>query len=59
MTFSENVLDQSDANGHNSRTFAHAIVNLHSVSTADFLGEYGDLQGERVDAGELLVWLGY
>jgi hypothetical protein len=59
MTFTDSVLDQTDANGQISWSFAHAIVNLHSVSTADFLGEYGELQGERVDAGELLVWLGY
>jgi hypothetical protein len=58
MTFSENILDLSDANGTISWTFAHAIADLHSV-TREFLGEYAGLKGERVDAGELLVWLGY
>jgi hypothetical protein len=59
MTFSENILDQADANGQISWSFAWALANLHAVSTADFLGEYGGLQGELIDAGELLVWLGY
>ena len=59
MTFSENILDQADANGQISWCFPWALANLHAVSTADFLGEYGGLQGELIDAGELLVWLGY
>jgi hypothetical protein len=59
MTFSENILNLSDANGTISWSFAWALANLHSISTADFLGEYAGLKGERVDAGELLVWLGY
>jgi len=60
MTFSENVLDQSDANGTISWTFAHAIADLHSV-TRDFLVEYAAFAavGDRIDAGEYLVWLGY
>jgi hypothetical protein len=57
MTFSENILDLSDANGQISFTFAHAIADLHSV-TRDFLQEYA-AAGDRVDAGEFLVWLGY
>jgi hypothetical protein len=61
MTFSENILDQADANGQISWSFAWALANLHAVSTADFLGEYAAFAavGDRVDAGELLVWLGY
>jgi len=60
MTFSENVLDQADANGQISFTFAHAIADLHCL-TREFLQEYAAFAavGERVDAGELLVWLGY
>lgn len=58
MTFASNVLQQSDANGTISWTFAHAIADLHSA-TREFWAEYGVMQGERVDAGELLVWLGY
>jgi hypothetical protein len=60
MTFSENILDQADANGQISFTFAHAIADLHCL-TADFLQEYAAFAavGERIDAGELLVWLGY
>jgi hypothetical protein len=52
MTFTDSVLNLSDANGQISWTFAHAL--------ADFLVEYANFsKGERVDAGELLVWLGY
>jgi hypothetical protein len=60
MTFSENVLALSDANGTISWTFAHAIADLHCL-TADFLQEYAAFAavGDRVDAGEYLVWLGY
>lgn len=58
MTFTDSVLDQSDANGQISWSFACAIAALHSL-TPQFLGEYAALIDERVDAGELLVWLGY
>jgi hypothetical protein len=58
MSFTESVLDQSDANGQISWTFASAIAALHSL-TPEFLAEYAALFDERVDAGELLVWLGY
>ena len=59
MTFTANVLNQSDANGQISWTFAHCLTNLHGISTAEFLAEYAALEGERVDAGEFLSWLGY
>jgi hypothetical protein len=59
MTFTANVLNQSDANGQISWSFAWALANLHAISTDDFLGEYGGLKGDRIDAGEFLVWLGY
>jgi hypothetical protein len=60
MTFSENVLNCADENGQISWTFAHAIADLHSV-TAAFLVEYAAFAavGDRIDAGEYLVWLGY
>ena len=60
MTFTENILDQADENGQISFTFAHAIADLHSV-TRDFLIEYAAFAavGERIDAGELLNWMGY
>lgn len=58
-TFTANVLNQSDANGQISWTFAHALADLHCL-TADFLEDYASIsKGERVDAGEFLVWLGY
>ena len=60
MTFAASVLNQSDANGQISWTFAHAIADLHGL-TADFLQEYAAhaAVGDRVDAGEFLVWMGY
>ena len=58
MTFSENVLDQADNNGQISWSFAYRIAAVHSV-VETFLGEYATLSGQRIDAGELLVWLGY
>ena len=60
MTFAANVLNQADANGQISFTFAHAIADLHCL-TAEFLQEYAAFAavGDRVDAGEFLVWLGY
>jgi len=33
-------------------------ADLHSC-LYDFRKDYGHLQGERIDAGELLTWLGY
>ena len=59
MTFTDSVLNLTDANGQISWTFAHALADLHCL-TADFLVEYANFsKGERVDAGEFLVWLGY
>jgi hypothetical protein len=60
MTFTANVLNQSDANGQISFTFAHALADLHCL-TAEFLQEYAAFAavGDRIDAGEFLVWLGY
>jgi hypothetical protein len=60
MTFTENVLALTDENGQISFTFAHAIAKMHSV-TRDFLVEYAAFAavGDRIDAGEFLVWLGY
>jgi hypothetical protein len=58
-TFTDAVLDQSDENGQISWTFAHALADLHCL-TADFLEEYANIsKGQRIDAGELLHWLGY
>jgi hypothetical protein len=60
MTFTASVLNQSDANGQISFSFAYAIADLH-CETREFLQEYAAFAavGERVDAGEFLVWLGY
>jgi hypothetical protein len=33
-------------------------ADLHSC-LYDFRKDYGHLQGERIDCGELLTWLGY
>lgn len=58
MTFTANVLNQSDANGQISFTFAHALADLHCL-TAEFLQEYAAAVDDRIDAGEFLVWMGY
>jgi hypothetical protein len=60
MTFTNSILDLTDANGQISWTFAHALADLHCL-TADFLVEYAAFAavGDRIDAGEFLVWLGY
>jgi hypothetical protein len=58
MTFTASVLQQSAADGTIRWEFAAAIAALHGL-TSEFLGEYAALIDERVDAGELLVWLGY
>ena len=58
MTFTDNILDLADSNGQISWAFAYRISDLHSAVN-EFLGEYATLEGQRIDAGELLVWLGY
>jgi hypothetical protein len=58
MTFTASVLQQSAADGTIRWEFAAAIAALHGL-TSEFLGEYAALIDESVDAGELLVWLGY
>ena len=60
MTFTANVLNQSDANGTISWSFAYCLADAHCL-TADFLQEYAEFAavGDRVDAGEFLVWMGY
>jgi hypothetical protein len=60
MTFAQNVLNQSDACGTISWTFACALADLHCLG-ADFQLEYAAhaAVGDRVDAGEFLVWMGY
>jgi hypothetical protein len=60
MTFTASVLNQSDANGQISFTFAHALADLHCL-TAEFLQEYAAFAAvdDRIDAGEFLVWMGY
>lgn len=60
MTTTESILSCANENGQISFTFAHALADLHCL-TADFLQEYAAFAavGDRIDAGEFLVWLGY
>jgi hypothetical protein len=37
---------------------AEESAAIHSL-TPEFQADYGHLAGERIDTGELLVWLGY
>ena len=59
-TITDNILNCADENGQISWSFAHALADLHCL-TADFLVEYAAFAavGDRIDAGEYLVWLGY
>lgn len=48
----------TDDNGQISYSLAASIAIMHSVEGA-FNALYGHMYGDRVDAGELLNWLGY
>ena len=59
MTFSDLLWDHTDpANDTIAWHLALEAADLHSC-LYDFRKEYGHLQGERIDTGELLIWLGY
>ncbi len=58
-TFADLLWDCTDpANDTCSWEIATEAAEIHSL-TSEFAAEYGHLAGERIDAGELLVWLGY
>jgi hypothetical protein len=57
-TFSEALDSVTDDNGCISYSMAASVAIMHSVEGA-FNTLYGHMYGEPVDAGELLVWLGY
>lgn len=48
----------TDDNGQISYSLAASIAIMHSIGD-EFNNAYGHMYGYRVDAGELLVWLGY
>ena len=48
----------TDDNGQISYCLAASIAIMHSIGD-EFNNAYGHMYGYRVDAGELLVWLGY
>lgn len=58
MTFTEAVLTSADWAGTISWEQASLAAALHGLTCA-FLTEYAALMDERIDAGELLVWMGY
>jgi hypothetical protein len=58
MTFTEFLDTIADDNGTISWHQALLCAGNHGLN-AEFDTEYGPLAGERVDAGELAVWLGY
>jgi hypothetical protein len=58
MTYSESVLESVDDNGTISWEEASLAAAIHGLLTP-FLSHYYTLMNERIDAGELLVWLGY
>lgn len=59
QTFPEALFSLTDDwNGTISWQQAESAAALHKM-TADFWADYGHLKGERIDTGELLVWMGY
>jgi hypothetical protein len=60
-TFSDLVWTHTDdRNGTCAWHIAVEAATLHGPETLyDFRLDYGHLAGERIDTGELLVWLGY
>lgn len=58
MTFLELLETIVDDCGTISWRQAVLIVGNHNL-TAEFDSEYGHMVGERIDAGELAVWMGY
>lgn len=59
-TFPENILSIADDNGTISFYMAARTAAAHGPDAADhFWKEYSRIAGERVDAGEFLVSLGY
>lgn len=58
MTFSDILFNCSDDNGTIRWSTACQAAKEHSLWD-DFRTEYAGLVGQRIDAGEFLVWLGY
>jgi hypothetical protein len=54
----ESLDSVTDENGQISYSLAASIAIMHGIGD-QFDTLYGHMYGERVDAGELLVWLGY
>ena len=60
MTFPENILNIADQNGTISFYMAARTAAAHGNDASEaFWKEYSCMAGERVDAGEFLVSLGY
>jgi hypothetical protein len=58
-TFADQLLAEADPrDGCVPFSMAAYAAGLHAVGEA-FRHEYRNMLGERVDAGEFLVWLGY
>lgn len=58
MTFADIILNAADDNGTIRWSTACQAAKEHSLWD-DFRTEYSSMVGQRVDAGEFLVWLGY
>jgi len=58
-TFADLLWDCADpANDTVAWHIADEAAEIHSL-TPEFLADYGHMEGERIDCGELLSWLGY
>ena len=58
MTFLDFLTDAADDCGTISWRQAVLIAGPHGLM-AEFDEDYGHIAGERIDAGEFAVWLGY
>ena len=58
-TFADILWDCSHpANDTIAWHIATEAAEVHSL-IPEFLADYGHMEGERIDCGELLMWLGY
>ena len=48
----------TDENGTVAWNYAKTFARMHSLER-EFVAEYGIMEGQRVDSGELLNWMGY
>ena len=58
MTYTEFLYTLADDNGTISYLQAELSAILHNLKS-DFINDYEHMEGQRIDAAEYLMWLGY